>query len=132
MGGELLQRGENMSKDILVVDDQPGIRLLLKAILMREGYNVTTASDGREAFKLLSRGNYDLVILDYRLPILDGVGVLEEMKQFKRKIPAVIMSGLAEKIENELSAYPQVKLVLAKPFNIDDIPVIVKQSLNRD
>ena len=121
-----------MSKDILVVDDQPGIRLLLKDILRGEGYKVTTASTGREAINLLSRGKYSLIILDYRLPIIDGIGVLKKIQELELEIPAIMMSGLAEKIEQEVKGFPQVKNIIAKPFNIDDITTIVKQSLESD
>ena len=120
-----------MTKELLVVDDQPGIRLLLTDILMNAGYEVTTASDGREAVDLLGERQFALVMLDYKLPLIDGLGVLEKIKEMEQSVPTIVMSGLVEKIETELKEFPHVKQILAKPFNIEDIPVIVEKAINR-
>lgn len=118
-----------MTKDLLVVDDQPGIRLLLTDILTNEGYHVTTASDGKEALEILSEKKFSLLILDYNLPMVNGIKVLEEIGKMADPIPTIVMSGLVEKIENDLETLPHVKKVLAKPFNIQEIPIIVKRIL---
>ncbi|MCM3741460.1 response regulator [Oceanobacillus luteolus] len=119
-----------MLKDVLVVDDQPGIRLLLTDILMNEGYNVTTASNGKEAIEKLVEKHFATILLDYKLPIVDGVEVLKKIEELNLRIPAIVMSGLVEKIENELESFPIVKTVLAKPFDIQQIPILVEQSID--
>lgn len=118
-----------MTKELLIVDDQPGIRLLLTDILMNAGYEITTASDGKEAIDLLGEKQFDLVMLDYKLPLVDGIGVLERIREMEQSVPTIVMSGLVEKIEMELQDFPQVKKILAKPFNIEDIPVIVQDAI---
>lgn len=118
------------SKELLIVDDQPGIRLLLTDVLTSEGYSVTTANTGKEAVELLMEKEFSLVILDYKIPIIDGLGVLKRIEEAGIQTSAIIMSGLVEKIENELEAFPQVKKLLAKPFNIHEIPVIVQQAID--
>ncbi|GGH71220.1 response regulator [Compostibacillus humi] len=107
-------------KEILIVDDQPGIRLLLTDILESIGYTVTTAENGKETLHLLEKMTFDLIILDYKLPLVDGSEVLQQMEERKIPTPAIIMSGLAENMEEEIQNYPRVKKILAKPFNIHD------------
>ncbi|WP_405097563.1 response regulator [Oceanobacillus sp. FSL H7-0719] len=115
-----------MGEEILVVDDQPGIRLLLTDILTDAGYNTTTASTGKEALDKLKEKRFSLILLDYKLPIIDGVEVLKKIEKQNLNVPAIVMSGLAEKIEDELKGYPLVKDLLAKPFNIQEIPEMIK------
>ena len=116
-----------MTKEILIVDDQPGIRLLLTDVLTSEGYEITTAQTGKEALEKLEEKQYSLIILDYKLPIIDGMEVLKKIEKWNITTPAIVMSGLAENIEQELHRYPTVKKLLAKPFNIQEIPILVKQ-----
>lgn len=110
-----------MTKKILVVDDQPGIRMLLTDILEKEGYLVSTANTGQQALDAITAQSYDLIILDYKLPIVDGSQVLQEMDTKAIHLPAIIISGLAEDITKEAENYSFVKKVLAKPFNVQDI-----------
>ena len=116
-----------MTKEILVVDDQPGIRLLLTDVLTSEGYNITTAATGKEALDRLEEKQYSLIILDYKLPLVDGIEVLKRIEKWNIKTPAIVMSGLAENIENEMQHYPAVKKLLAKPFNVQELPGLVKR-----
>ncbi|TMN22020.1 response regulator [Lentibacillus cibarius] len=110
-----------MKKHILVVDDQPGIRMLLKEILTSEGYQVTTAETGKEALDSLHEGTFDLLMLDYKLPVIDGAQVLEQLEQEKITVPAIVMSGLSENLAKESEQFGMVKKVIAKPFNVTDI-----------
>ncbi|SDQ12708.1 two-component system, response regulator, stage 0 sporulation protein F [Virgibacillus subterraneus] len=110
-----------MKKEILVVDDQPGIRLLLQEIFTNQGYRVTTAKTGKEALDELNKSSYDLIMLDYKLPVVDGVEVIQQLERDKIEVPAILMSGLAEDIMKESQNYDMVKKVLAKPFNVKDV-----------
>lgn len=114
-----------MGKEILVVDDQPGIRMLLSDILTNEGYQVSTAETGKGALEKASVNHYDLLILDYKLPFLDGVEVLQQLEQREIKTPAILISGLVNDIVHESSNSLIVK-VIAKPFNVQDIQQSVK------
>lgn len=118
-------------KGILVVDDQPGIRLLLTDILENEGYEVKTATNGKEALHILEEStDLDLLILDYKLPIIDGREVLQAIEEKNMQIPAIIISGLAEDMVEEAENYPFVQLIVQKPFNIKDVTAHVKGILN--
>ncbi|MCR1835455.1 response regulator [Oceanobacillus caeni] len=105
---------------ILIVDDQMGIRLLLKEILKNEGYEIEEATTGKEAIDRISVNSFDLMILDYKLPIMDGTEVLEKLEKDNVEIPAIVMSGLVENIASEAMKSKLVKSVIAKPFNINE------------
>ena len=70
-----------MAKKILVVDDDLYIRELYEEVLKEEGYAVETAKDGEEALAKLKNGGYDLTLLDIMMPRLDGLGVMDALKQ---------------------------------------------------
>ncbi|HEB74834.1 MAG TPA: response regulator [Nitrospirae bacterium] len=76
---------------ILIVDDDPSIRMLYKEELEEEGYDVVTASSGEEALKLFEQEDPDLVTLDILMPDMDGIQVLRKMKEKKPRLP-IIMS----------------------------------------
>ncbi len=65
---------------ILIVDDEVNIRLMLRTLLEGDGYRVGEASNGREALDRLEREDFHLMILDLNMPVLDGIGVLEQLK----------------------------------------------------
>ncbi len=70
----------NGRRRILLVDDDPAVRSVVKQALERAGYEVTTARDGREAITRIAASDYDLVLLDIRLPKLNGVDVVERLR----------------------------------------------------
>lgn len=110
-----------MTKKILVVDDQPGIRLLLQEAFTDGGYDVTTSETGKEALDRMYAESFDLVILDYKLPVMDGSQVLKHLEHNQMFIPAIVMSGLAEDYKEELQQFTVIKEVFAKPFNIQEV-----------
>lgn len=118
-----------MKKHILVVDDQPGIRFLLDEVFTNEGYQVTSANTGKEALDLVHSSTFDLVMMDYKLPIIDGVQVLSHMNEEEITIPVILMSGIAEEIEQGAYASPSLKHVVSKPFNIVEVCNLVKDNL---
>ena len=75
--------GVSNKRRILIVDDEPSIRMLVRTVLERAGYDVTTARDGREAIALLAASDYDLVLLDVIMPNLSGLGVVDELRKDK-------------------------------------------------
>lgn len=109
-----------MGNSILVVDDQPGIRMLLSEVLTDKGYAVSLAGTGKDAIDKLSEKLYDLVILDYKLPVLDGKEVIQQMNSDNYKTKIVVMSGMAESIQEELAEYKVEKLI-SKPFNLNEL-----------
>ena len=78
---------------ILVVDDEPGIRQTLGDILEDEGYHVTSTPDGESGLGLLRANHYDVVLLDVWLPGMDGLEVLARMKELEDRPEVVMISG---------------------------------------
>lgn len=111
---------------ILIVDDELGIRLLLEEILKSEGYQIETAETGKEALEKLLEETFDLMIIDYKLPIMSGKEVLRQMNKRKLEIPVILMSGLIESMNNDAEQLPNVKGALAKPFNVVDVCNMVR------
>lgn len=118
-----------MKKEILVVDDQPGIRLLLADMLKNEGYAVETAETGQEALDRINMNPYDLLILDYQLPIINGIELLLQLEKRGIHLPAILISGLAEEFSNLYDSEVYVKKIFTKPFNLSDISLTVQTLL---
>jgi len=105
----------------LVVDDEPGLRTVMSNILKSEGYNVITAEDGRKAIDMVRLSNPDLIFLDIRLPDMDGLQILEEVKKINPGIPVIMCSGFSD-VE---SAVHTVKMgafdYISKPFKREEV-----------
>lgn len=119
-----------MDKEILIVDDQPGIRILLKDVFMDRGYSVSLAENGKEATEKIDEHSYDLIVLDYNLPILNGEQVLKGINEKNSLIPVILMSGLSEKLDNITKQFQNNIQILAKPFDIEEICAIVEDMLD--
>ena len=105
-------------RTVLVVDDEFGVAEVLDAILSDEGFRVVTATNGRQALDRISEQRPDLVLLDYMMPILDGVGVLHALAADPQadNLPVVVMSALPE--EAIAFAATRYHAFLRKPFRI--------------
>ena len=113
---------------ILVVDDNEMNRDLLTRRLERQGYRVTTAVDGQEALDVLSREDFNLVLLDIMLPVINGYQVLEQMKadQKSSHIPVIITTALDEADGKAKCIELGADDYLTKPFN----PVTLKSRIS--
>ena len=106
-------------RPVLVVDDEPAIRALIRQVLEAEGFSVVDAADGAEALRFVERSNPRVVLLDMAMPTLDGRGFTMAMRGRGHRIPIVVMTAgsSAERWAEELKA----DAFLAKPFDIDDL-----------
>lgn len=125
MKGDLVR----MKRKILVVDDEIGIRLLLEDLLASEQYEVQTAETGKEALDLVKIHNYDLLLIDYKLPIMDGIEVLKQIEEENIVLDTIVMSGLVENIQEDTYSLKNVKKVLSKPFDVLEVRDYVNQLL---
>jgi len=116
--------------EILIVDDQPGIRLLLKDVFTEEGYDVMLAHTGTDALEKIYKYSFDLVMLDYRLPILNGDEILKKMIKKEIIVPVILMSGLIEKIQEDFNDENMTIKIVAKPFNLVEIIELVKSMID--
>lgn len=79
------------AKNILIVEDEPDILELYKTVLADAGFEVDTAVDGEEGLKKISEGKAHIVLLDIMMPKIDGIGILQMLKEQKKKLPKIIM-----------------------------------------
>jgi DNA-binding NtrC family response regulator len=116
---------ESTILDVLIVDDEAGIRAGVAYPLSDEGHRVTEAADGAEAFKLLSERVYDVVICDVRLPKVDGLTLLRHLMRVAPSTAVVLMTayGRVSDVKEALreGAYDYV----TKPFDVDQFPLAI-------
>src|SRR5690625_4626600 len=118
-----------MPKEILSFDNQPGIRPLFTAVFESAVYRVFSAQAGNEALDKIDKLSFDLLLLVDKLPVVNGIEVLTRLEREHMVIPAILMSGLAEEMEQEAEGLRSLKDVLAKPFDIKMVIEMVKSIL---
>lgn len=114
---------------ILVVDDEPSMREMLRIVLRRDGYDVVLAENGRMAIERLKAQPFDLLLSDIRMPDLSGVDVLREAKEINRDLVAFMMTAFA----STDTAVEAMRLgavdYFIKPFSMDELRLKVRQHL---
>ncbi len=115
---------------ILVIDDEPHLRRSLAMILQRAGYQVTMAASAREARQCLQAGPYDLVFLDLKMPEVDGLTLLGEIREQRTDMPVLILTAHAT-LESAMEAVRQgARDYLLKPIEPDAILARVHEVLD--
>lgn len=116
---------------VLVVDDEPGIRELVSQILTDEGFSVSTVASGEEALAAVSREVFDLVLLDIKLPGMDGLEVLRQLKAGGKRLPVVMISGHATVEQAAQAVREGAADFLEKPLGLERVLVTVNNVLER-
>ena len=115
--------------NILIVDDELGIRTLIKEYALNENYNVFEASDGIEALKVIDYEKIDIIILDIMMPNMDGLSFYKEIKN--KNIPTIILSARSEEFD-KLNAFELgIDDYLTKPFSPKELMARIKAVLKR-
>lgn len=117
---------EFKKKNILVVDDQPGVRYLLDTIVCEEGHNCFQASNGAEAVEMAQKMNPDLVFMDVRMPVMDGTQALAAMNELGVKTKVVIMTAFTDKDVIEKAYQNGAIRCIIKPFDVDEIRLLIE------
>ena len=129
-----------MSKKVLVVDDDPDVRLFSVTVLEENGYTPLEAEDGEAGLKMIKEEKPDLVILDVLMPRLSGVRLYRELKTAKalKDVKVIILSGIAKKTflrsqkaltEFGGSEIPEPEIYLEKPVEPDELAEVIKKVL---
>jgi len=108
-----------MKKKILVCDDEEPIRLLLKESLKND-YEVQEADDGREAVRLVTTGDFDLLIIDIKMPGTHGFEAIERIRERNKKIPIIICSAYRLMQDDIVVQTSDIAAFITKPVNIAD------------
>lgn len=119
-------------KRILIVDDEENIRHMLSVILIKEGYEVETASNGEEGLQKATGSPFDQILCDIRMPRMDGLEFLKEMRKIAGEATIIMMSAYGTvdiAIEAmKLGAYDYI----SKPFKPDEIILTLKKAEERE
>jgi len=106
---------------VLVVDDEPAIRRLLRTSLKAHGYDVVEADDGRKALEKLELETVGVVVLDLGLPHLDGFGVIENLRKAGSAVPIIVLSSRADEVGKVRALDLGADDYVTKPFGIDEL-----------
>jgi CheY-like chemotaxis protein len=112
-------------KHILVVDDDPALRTLFKALLQSYGYSSDTADNGREALAQLARESYNAVLLDYMMPEITGLTVLRHIQQRYPAIPVVMLTGHTDSQVAKQALAAGARACLYKPFECQELKEVL-------
>jgi two-component system, response regulator, stage 0 sporulation protein F len=114
-------------KKILVADDEMAIRLLYSEELKEEGYEVYTAANGREALEIIEKVPLDLVILDIKMPEMDGIEALRQIKEKNPDLPVLLSTAYGD-YKQDFATWASDDY-LVKSSDLDDLKKSVKKHL---
>lgn len=112
---------------VLIVDDDPSIRQIVRVLLQRDGVTADIAEDGQHALSMLDATHYDAVVLDLLMPRVDGRGVIAYMNEKEIDTPVVVITAFPDvELDPRL-----VRVVLHKPFEARDLRKVVTAILEQ-
>jgi CheY-like chemotaxis protein len=119
-------------KKILLIEDDEYLRLLIERFLKSEGFNVLTAENGFIGLVLAKEQKPDLIVCDIKMPVLDGYGVLENLRKDLKigNIPVFFISFYADEEMIERAYQLGVNDYLKKPLDLNELLVKIRQQLN--
>jgi DNA-binding NtrC family response regulator len=121
----------SMSDKILIVDDEPSNRNILKQELTQKGYAVETANDGSEALRKADSSRPDLIILDYMMPDLSGLEVLKELRTREDDTPVIMITAYGTVDRAVESMKEGAYDFITRPFEPDHLVLVVEKALER-
>ena len=126
-----IEPDSTLPRRVLVADDDPAICELLKTFLEDEGFTVDSAASGQSALDSLKSGDYDLVLLDMRMPEMTGLDVLKQLREKQGELPVILMTAHGSPNvaiqASSLGAYGYI----TKPFELDDVLYQIKRYFER-
>ncbi|HYO77729.1 MAG TPA: response regulator [Thermoanaerobaculia bacterium] len=115
-------------KRVLIVEDDPAVRQIVRVLLERDGIVADIAEDGEHATALLREHKYAAVLLDLLMPRLDGHGVLSFMKEQSLETPVVVVTAVSDSADLDPDL---VRVVMQKPFEARELRKVVNAVLER-
>ncbi|MDV6377423.1 response regulator [Sporosarcina sp. GW1-11] len=114
------------AKKILVVDDEDILRMLLTDTLEFEGFLVDEAEDGLEGLRKIQENQYDAILLDYMMPHLTGLEVLERIQPLNLDIPVIMLTAKAQQADQEVAMKKGASYFVPKPFSPAELIELLK------
>ena len=120
-----------MGKRILVVDDDELVRLALEELLMPEGYEIHTASSGREALDKIKENIYDLLMLDIIMPEMDGIELCRKIREKDdySEVPIVFLTAKSREEDRSVGLEAGANLFLSKPISPEKLLTLISEAI---
>ena len=115
---------------ILLVDDEPAVQTLLAYPLRKDGYDVVSATDGRQALDRFAEDRFDLVVLDIMLPKIDGIEVCRRLRS-KSQVPIIMLTAKDDEIDKVVGLEMGADDYITKPFSVREFRSRVRAALRR-
>jgi two-component system alkaline phosphatase synthesis response regulator PhoP len=115
---------------VLVVDDEPAVREVVCEKLNHHSFKAISASNGKEAFKLIEEASPDLILLDLRLPDIDGMTICQQIRR-KSRIPIIMLTAMGEEVNRIVGLELGADDYITKPCSLDELVARVKAVLRR-
>ena len=121
---------EETSGRILLVDDEQAVQTLLTYPLRKDGYEVVSAQDGRQALDLFAEQRFDLVVLDIMMPRLDGIEVCRRLRA-RSQVPIIMLTAKDDEVDKVLGLEMGADDYITKPFSVREFRSRVRAALRR-
>ncbi len=121
-----------MGYRVLVVDDQKGVRRLLEELFKKEGYEVNVAVDGRDSIEKVKANTPDIILMDMKMPNMNGLEASEEIIKYDSNIPIIMMTAYGEMEIVQKALEVGVRQYITKPFDIIDLRNLVRSVLEQN
>ena len=115
---------------LLIVDDEPMLRTVIKEYAQFEGYETDEAGDGFEAIKKCRENNYDLIVMDIMMPKVDGFSAVKEIKKFS-DVPVLVLSARSEELDKLYGFELGVDDYVVKPFSSKEVMARINAIIKR-
>jgi DNA-binding response OmpR family regulator len=128
----LKQEDGELSAKVLIVDDDPGIRMLLSKFLQREGFETIMAQNGLEGVETAKKLQPDLIIMDVVMPQMDGLTAARLIKFYKplSEVPILFLTAKDADKEIELAQEVRAEVYITKPFDVRQVIDVVRETLS--
>ena len=113
-------------KKVLVVDDEDILRMLLTDTLEFEGFQVEEAEDGVEALEKIQSNQYDAILLDYMMPRMTGLELLERLQPLELATPIIMLTAKAQQADQDAALAKGASYFMPKPFSPNELVKLVK------
>jgi DNA-binding NtrC family response regulator len=120
-----------LNENILVVDDDTGVRKTLSSILLQEGYSVETVENGKQAIRASEKSRFDVALIDIKLPDMEGTELLHKLKEKQPHMVEIIVTGFPT-LENAMKTVNEgADGYILKPFDVQKLLEMIKQHLTK-
>ena len=114
---------------ILITEDEDSLRIFVARALRLDGHETVEAADGAQGLETLQEGQFDLLLSDIRMPVMDGIELAHKAAEAHPDLKILLMTGYAEQRERAEDLAEKIVDVVSKPFSLPDIRTAVARAL---